>query len=161
MAGPAEFQADGARVGAGLEYEVIFQPAGVPVVNHVDAWIHGAIAHARVVGDVGVPVLAAAQEIVGVGRKLVERFDPGRPIGIQQPDVHTLGIRKGNDGAAGGEQQGITVGARGVAHGGVPLAPVGFEAQRQSPQRRLGLRERGVGAGWPTRCGQRGSGAHQ
>ena len=56
---------------------------------------------------------------------------------------------KATTGPAAGQQQGVTIGARAVTHGGVPLAPVGFEAQRQSRQRRPGLRERGVGGKAP------------
>src|SRR5262249_58684012 len=72
-AGAGEGEADGGRVGARGDHEVILQPALVAVVHEVDPRIDAPVGNAPVVFDAGVPAgRVVAEEVVAAGRQLVQ-----------------------------------------------------------------------------------------
>jgi len=76
---------DRARVGAGLDYEIVFQLPLVAVIHQVHARIDVRIFHLGVVRHVGAPLLGIiADEVVRLARQFVETDHFGVRVGAYQ-----------------------------------------------------------------------------
>ena len=79
-------QPDPARVGAGLDYEVVFQLALVAVIDEVHARIDVDISHPGVVRHVGAPFLRIiADEVVALARQPLQSCHLRFGVGAHQP----------------------------------------------------------------------------
>ena len=92
----AKCHLDDVRLGSRRNYEIIFEPALVAVIDHVDARIDLRVAHASKTGNVCVPFSWIwTSEIVTGGRQLFETLDSRIGIGAFQFHPHDAAGRSG------------------------------------------------------------------
>ena len=159
-AGPVrtlEPHTDSGWIRARLDQKVVLQPAVFAIVDYVDAGVHIAIADPRVIRNAGAPPFLGSHEIAGRDRRSIERFDLRGPVGAIKRKIHPATASKGERRPRRGKQHGVLPGVRGITHGRIPLALVGFEMQRRTRHRGLSLWRGDVARRRPGQQGNRGS----
>src|SRR5215469_8412345 len=78
---------DHMRIRARLQHQIIFQLTMLAVINDVDARIHRAISHTRILPYAGAPVCSRTDKIIRLSGQRIECFDRRRAIGAYQRDV--------------------------------------------------------------------------
>ena len=174
---PADAPADGSGIGSRSHFEVIFQLAPAAVIDHVNAAIHVAADHSRVIAHAGLPPgRVVADEVVTAARQLGFARHDRRAVGVDQPHANggaRLATLQAEHGLVGGEPEGVAGAARRELDAGVELPLVALEAQGKVGKGLAGAclrgfsgsgcrrrRGRGRGAGGRSGGGQKAVGEH-
>src|SRR5277367_572303 len=148
-----ELQLRLSRICAGSKFEVILQMALVAVENQVDSGVDIRVVDGCELRNVRVPLLSiVADEVVAFARKRLGSSGSCRPVSAcevhAQELVSWLGMRRvgslqRESGACAVQKKTVSRAMREEFHGGVGLALVRFEDQRELAKDRTSIQLRG------------------